>query len=221
MKKTAKPSKLSYGLREKIEELIATGVFPAGKKLDEIELAEMFNVSRTPIREALIQLNSTGLVEMRPRRGAIVSSFDPKKLYEMFEVMAEFEAMCARLAARRITDEELEELIKTHKECQKKEVCENPDLYYHKNEAFHLALYKASHNSFLIEQAILLHKRLASYRRLQLRVRGRIQASLKEHEEIIKAISSGNAELASQLARNHIIIQGERFSDLMATIQNI
>lgn len=56
---------------------------------------------------------------------------------------------------------------------------------------------------------------------MQLRVRGRIQSSLKEHEEIIDAISKGDAELASQLARQHIIIQGERFSDLLATIQNL
>lgn len=219
MKRTTKPSKLSYELKEKIEEAIATGVFPPGKKLDEIELAEMFGVSRTPIREALIQLSSIGLVEIRPRRGAIVTSIEPKRLYEMFEVMAELEAMCARLAARRITDEELEELKKAHRECKKKEVCENPDLYYHKNEEFHFALYKASHNEFLIEQTILLHKRLASYRRLQLRVRGRISASLKEHEKIISAISKGDTDLASQLAREHIIIQGERFSDLLASTQ--
>lgn len=219
MKKTSKPSKLSYELKEKIEEAIATGIFPPGKKLDEIELAEMFGVSRTPIREALIQLSSIGLVEIRPRRGAIVTSIEPKKLYEMFEVMAELEAMCARLAARRITDEELEELKKTHRECKKKEVCENPDLYYHKNEEFHFALYKASHNEFLIEQTILLHKRLASYRRLQLRVRGRISASLKEHEKIISAISKGDADLAEKLAREHIIIQGERFSDLLASLK--
>lgn len=218
MRKKAKPSKLSEYLKEKIEESIATGIFSPGMKLDEIDLAEKFGVSRTPIREALIQLASTGLVEIRPRRGAVVSQINPKKLYEMFEVMAELEAMCARLAARRITDEELKQLKTTHEECKAKEVIANPDLYYHKNEEFHLALYKASHNDFLIEQTTNLHKRLSSFRRLQLRVRGRIQSSLKEHEDIINAISKGDAEYASKLARQHIIIQGERFSDLLATL---
>ncbi len=221
MKKRTSPSKLSFELREKIEELIATGTFPPGKKLDEIELANMFGVSRTPIREALIQLSSSGLVEIRPRRGAIVTSIDPKGLYEMFEVMAELEGMCARLAARRITEEELKNLIDTHRECQKKEVCKNPDLYYHKNEAFHLALYRASHNDFLIEQTSQLHKRLASYRRLQLRVRGRIESSLKEHEAIINAIANGDADKAEKLAKEHILVQGERFSDLLSTIKNL
>jgi len=221
MRKKVEPSKLSEYLKEKIEELIATGVFSPGMKLDEIDLAENFGVSRTPIREALIQLASAGLIEIRPRRGAVVSPINPKKLYEMFEVMAELEAMCARLASRRITEEELKKIKKTHQECNAKEVIENPDLYYRKNEEFHLALYNASHNDFLIEQTTNLHKRLSSFRRLQLRVRGRIQSSLKEHEEIIDAISKGDAELASQLARQHIIIQGERFSDLLATIQNL
>lgn len=221
MRKKVEPSKLSEYLKEKIEELIATGFFSPGMKLDEIDLAENFGVSRTPIREALIQLASAGLIEIRPRRGAVVSPINPKKLYEMFEVMAELEAMCARLASRRITEEELKKIKKTHQECNAKEVIDNPDLYYRKNEEFHLALYNASHNDFLIEQTTNLHKRLSSFRRLQLRVRGRIQSSLKEHEEIIDAISKGDAELASQLARQHIIIQGERFSDLLATIQNL
>ncbi len=218
MKKKAKHSKLSEYLKEKIEEFIATGLFTPGMKLDEIDLAQKFGVSRTPIREALIQLSSTGLVEMRPRRGAIVTPIDTKKLYEMFEVMAELEALCARLAARRITNKELEYLQKTHLECKVKEIIENPDLYYYKNEEFHIALYRASHNDFLIEQAINLHKRLSSFRRLQLRVRGRIESSLKEHEEIIEAIIKGDSELASKLAREHIIVQGERFSDLLASL---
>ncbi len=219
MKKKIKSSKLSEYLKEKIEEFIATGVFTPGMKLDELDLAEKFGVSRTPIREALIQLASAGLVEIRPRRGAIVTPIDPKRLYEMFEVMAELEALCARLAARRITEEELKYLIQKHQECKVKEVMENPDVYYYKNEDFHLALYKASHNDFLIEMTTNLHKRLSSFRRLQLRVRGRIQSSLKEHENIINAISQGDAELASQFARQHIIIQGERFADLLATIK--
>lgn len=221
MKRKSKTSKLSEFLKEKIEESIATGIFPPGMKLDEIDLANRFGVSRTPIREALIQLASTGLVEIRPRRGAVVTPINPKRLYEMFEVMAELEAMCAKLAARRITDEELSHLKKTHEECKAKKIVENPDLYYYKNEEFHLSLYRSSHNDFLIEQTTNLHKRLSSFRRLQLRVRGRILASLKEHEEIINAISNGDADKASEFAMQHILIQGERFSDLLASLQTI
>ncbi len=90
----------SASLREEIEELIATGQLQPGHHLDETELAERFGVSRTPIREALIQLASMGIIEMRPRRGAQVATISPQQLVEMFEVMAEFEAMCGRMAAR-------------------------------------------------------------------------------------------------------------------------
>ncbi len=90
---------------ETIEDEIVTRQLPPGTRLDEVELAQRFAVSRTPIREALIQLASAGLVELRPRRGAIVAQISPQRLMEMFDVMAELEALCGRLAARRITPE--------------------------------------------------------------------------------------------------------------------
>ncbi len=221
MDKKKKQMRLSEQLKTKIEEFIATGVYSPGMKLDETELADSFGVSRTPVREALIKLSSAGLVELRPRRGAVVTSIDPTRLFEMFEVMAELEAICAKLAARRITDAELQRLINTHKACEKKDIITNPDEYYKKNEEFHLALYNACHNSFLIEQAIALHKRLSPYRRLQLRVRDRIQSSLSEHKAILDAIASGDAEKAAEMARGHILVQGERFSDLLATLKTL
>src|SRR5207237_5339650 len=97
------PQTRSGELREILEEEIATGRLPPGTRLDETELSERFKVSRTPIREALIQLASIGIVEARPRRGAIIPQLTPQRLVEMFEVMAELESMCGRLAARRMS----------------------------------------------------------------------------------------------------------------------
>src|SRR6266496_92169 len=94
-------------LREAIEDKIATGAFPPGMRLDETELTQKFGVSRTPLREALIQLSSMGIVSIRPRRGAVVADVTPQRLLEMFEVMGELEVMCARLAARRMSDAEI------------------------------------------------------------------------------------------------------------------
>ena len=90
-------SRMSDRLREAIEEEIATGKLLPGSRLDEAELAKRFNVSRTPIREALNLLLGEGLIEARPRRGAVVARVSPQRLIEMFEVMAELEVMCARL----------------------------------------------------------------------------------------------------------------------------
>ena len=108
----------SEHVRELIEEGIATGRFPPGMRLDEVELAERFNVSRTPLREALFQLASAGIVEMQPRRGTVVAEVSPHRMVEMFEVMAELEAMCGRLAARRMLAPEHERLLAAHRACE-------------------------------------------------------------------------------------------------------
>src|SRR5471030_2433218 len=169
----------SATLREAIEEMIAVGALSPGEHLDETELATRFGVSRTPIRETLIQLASMGLVVIRPRRGAIVAELGPQQLVEMFEVMSELEATCGRLAARRMTPEEQQVLLDAHRAC--KDACEaqEPDDYYYKNELFHEAIYAGSHNQFLIEQARNLYRRLRPYRRLQLRVRDRLASRMR------------------------------------------
>lgn len=215
------PTRLSEQLGEQIEERIVTGQYTPGTRLDEQELAESFGVSRTPIREALIQLASAGLVEIRPRRGAIVSAIGPSRLCEMFDVMAELEAMCGRLAARRITPAEQEGLRAAHLACETARRDNDPDAYYRLNEAFHQAIYHASHNAFLAEQAHALHRRLRPYRRLQLRVRNRMSTSFSEHAAIVDAIIGGDGEQAADRLRRHVVVQGERFADLVASLEQL
>lgn len=205
-------------LRERIEEEIATGLLMPGSRLDETALAERFGMSRTPVREALIQLTSTGMLEMWPWQGAVVPDVPPHRLVEMFEVMAGLEAMCGRLAARRLSEAEQEELLGAHKACEAALQSHDADAYYRQNEIFHHVIYKASHNSFLAEQASTLHKRLRPYRRLQLRVRDRMRTSFAEHQRIVDAISAGNGELAGESLHTHVLVQGEKFSDLIASL---
>ncbi|MCA1326614.1 GntR family transcriptional regulator [Herbaspirillum sp. alder98] len=211
----------SESLRESIEELIAVGKLAPGQHLDETSLAEQFGVSRTPIREALIQLASMGIVELRPRRGAIVAEVGPDKLIEMFEVMAEFEAMCGRLAARRMTADEHAALRAAHLACQAARDGADPDAYFYLNEAFHDRIYAGSHNSFLAEQARALHRRLRPYRRLQLRVRDRLRMSFDEHAAAVDAIIAGDEEKTMEVLRHHIMIQGQRFADLVASLHQL
>ena len=208
----------SFELREKIEDEIATGRIIPGAKLDETELANRFRVSRTPIREALIQLASTGFVEMRPRRGAVVPELAPRRLVEMFELMAELEAMCGRLAARRMSDTDHRPLVHAQEACEALRQKRDPDGYYHQNEAFHHVIYEASHNSFLAEQASALHRRLGPYRRLQLRVRDRITTSCAQHRHIVAAILEGDGDKAAELLREHVLIGAGKFTDLMASL---
>ena len=209
----------SEELRDEIEELIAFGTLPPGKHLDETELAERFGVSRTPIREALNQLASAGLIEIRPRRGAVVAEIGARQLIEMFEVMAELEGMCGRLAARRMTPDEQRVLLDVHERCKAAaQDGGDADLYYQLNDEFHGVLYAGSHSEFLMQQAWNLRRRLRPYRRLQLRVRGRIPRSFEEHEDIVAAILAGKDQKANELLRAHVIVQGQRFADLIASL---
>ena len=210
--------RLSQPLVETIEEEIVTRRLMPGMRLDETELAHRFAVSRTPIREALIQLSSAGLVELRPRRGAIVAQVSAQQLMEMFDVMAELEAHCGRLAARRSTAEEQRLLLAAHEDCTSAADGLDPDRYFYLNERFHQTLYGMSHNRFLEEQVRHLQRRLRPYRRLQLRVRQRVAHSFEEHRAIVEAILSGDEALAAERLRSHIRIQEERFGDLIASL---
>lgn len=207
-----------HKLRDEIENGIVTGVFEPGERLDEVQLATRFGVSRTPIREALMQLSAIGLVEIRPRRGAVVVDPGPQQVFEMFEVMAEMEGMAGALAARRHTDEDRKALLVAHEKCEQATLSQDTDAYYYENEEFHRAIYGASHSGFLQEQCIALHRRLRPYRRLQLRVRNRMNVSFSEHGEIVDAILAGDADTARTLLRNHIAVQGDRFGDLVANL---
>jgi DNA-binding GntR family transcriptional regulator len=210
--------KISEQLCEKIEEQIATGELQPGSFLDEATLVEKFGVSRTPVREALIQLAAEGLIEIRPRRGAVVTSLSPARLMEMFEVMAELEAMCGRLAARRMNDWQRKDMLAAHEACEEARAKDDSDAYFYHNEKFHSAIYIGSQNAFLMEQANQLERRLRPYRRLQLRVRNRMNVSFNEHLQVIDAITKGDEDAAEKALRRHVMVQGERFADLLATI---
>jgi DNA-binding GntR family transcriptional regulator len=204
-------------LRDALEEEIVNGVF-GSLRLDEQELARRYGTSRTPIREALMQLSAAGLVEMRPRRGAVAVVPDAQRLMEMFEVAAEMEGMAARLAARRWTEADRKDLTAAHADCRMKAKAGDADVYYYENEIFHEAIAAASHSGFLQEQLNALRRRLKPYRRLQLRTHNRIGTSYSEHEAILAAIFDRDAEKAERLLRQHVLVQGDRFADLVASL---
>ncbi|MEH6476280.1 MAG: GntR family transcriptional regulator [Sneathiella sp.] len=201
-----------------LEQEIVTGTLKPGSRLDETLLADRFSVSRTPVREALTRLAAAGLVVIRPRRGAIVATITIKDLMDMFEVMANLEGICARLAARRVTPAEKIALSHAQSACQELASTENYDEYYARNIHLHSLIYKASHNEYLEKQTSELRTRLSPHRRLQVRIPGRIISSSNEHAGLVAAILDGNADLAEKLTRAHVTIQGERFNDFLATL---
>lgn len=207
-------------LRDCLEDEILSGRRAPGERLDPEALGRMFNVSRTPVREAIQQLVASGLVTVSPKKGTFVAQVGLDQLIEMFEVMAELEGMCGRLAARRITAAELRELRAALARCESAADAGDTDEYYYENEGFHDCLYTASHNAFLAQEARQLKLRLKPYRRLQLQARQRMGNSLAEHREIVQAIEAGDAERAERTLREHVLVQGERFSDLAASMKD-
>ncbi len=206
-------------IREALENAIVDGRFPPGAKLDPEALAREFEVSRTPIREALQQLESSGLVRVAAKRGTFVSEWSPEELAERFEAMAEVEAACARLAARRITDAELAELEALHESCRRLAEAGDVDAYYFENSTFHTAIYRATHNAFLAGEAGRLHAMLQPYRRMQLQVRNRVGRSFEEHDAVVRAIRAGDDAAAGNAMRAHVVVQGDRFHDLLAALR--
>jgi len=205
-------------LRDAIENEILTGALPPGRRLDEATLAARYGVSRTPIREALLQLAAANIVDWRPRHGAVVAAVTTERVVEMFEVMGELEGLAGRLAARRHSPGELERILVAHAACGRAAAAGDADGYYYENERFHHAIYAASRSAFLEEQCLALGRRLKPYRRLQLRVGDRMTASLGEHQRIVAAIAEGDGEAADAALRAHIVVQGARFVDLIASL---
>jgi len=206
-------------LRVLIEEDIASGRLAPGSRLEESALAERFNVSRTPVREALAQLASAGLVEMRPRQGAVVATLSVDTIIEMFEVMANLESLCAELCARRMSADDHAALRALHQHCG--EVMESGDVnaYYEANRRFHEAIYVGCHNRYLEEMTRSLRNRVSSYRHIQLRHPGRLRRSWTEHDAIVQAIVEGDSERAREVTKRHIAIQGDTFTDFMALLR--
>ena len=211
----------SAKIRDSLEQRIVEGELSNGKRLDETELSGFYGVSRTPVREALQRLAESGLAEHLPRRGTFVRSPSLSQLVEMFEVMAELECMAIRLAARRATSNDIDALEKDNETCRAAVAANDTKKYYEVNARLHGRIYQMSGNSFLASEARRLHDRLRPFRRLQLRVRGRMEESMAEHDIILAALRDGDADRAMETMKKHITIVGVRFNDLVSSFNRI
>jgi len=208
-------------IRHALEDAILTGRLAPGERLDEQALAERFEVSRTPVREALNRLASSRLVELRPRQGAVVAVLSVPELIEMFEVMSELEGLCARLAARRATPEERALLREAHDACRERAEAGDHEGFYLENKRFHEIIYAASHNRFLEESTINLRSRVAPYRRHVTYRPGRMKESIVEHEAVVEAIAAGDAAGAQARMHHHVNLLGDGFADFLASLPQV
>ena len=203
-------------IRNTLENEILSGVLPPGAALDEEKLAERFAVSRTPVREAMLQLLQNGLIEKESRRSARVMKLDLHRLIQVFEATSELEGLCARFAARRITRSEIEELKDVHQRSQKALADGETKEYATLGREFHYLVIKATHNDVLVETTnkIALHTR--PYRRFQVgRIEG-MRANNKDHTAILEAIEAGDEDTAYDLMRRHVTVQGDVLAEYIS-----
>lgn len=201
-------------LADRIASAIVAGELPRGLKLNEHELASRYDVSRTPVREALRLLAVTGLIEARPRRGAIVASVSASQLSEMFVAMSEVEATCARLAAMRMTPIERRQLADLHRRMKDSAIKKAEGAYSEANTQFHTMIYRGAHNTILLDFAMGLRARLSPFRRAQFRAPGRLRASHAEHAAVTAAILRGDAAAAHQAMIDHVSLVEDAFERL-------
>jgi len=198
-------------LAGQIADAILSGAFTPGSRLDEQSLAQRYNVSRTPVREALRQLAATGLIDLRPRRGAVVTQVTPAQLEELFVAMGEMEATCARLAAISMTPVERRRLQSLHDGMAELVRHGDPDAFAVANQTFHALIYAGAHNPMLAEFTAGLRRRLAPFRRIQFRTAGRLPRSHAEHEAVVRAILSGDAAAAHARMLHHVSLVEDAF----------
>jgi DNA-binding GntR family transcriptional regulator len=205
-------------LRDMLEELIVSGQMPPGTRIDESALAQQFEVSRTPLREAIKALVATGLLELRPRQGVWVATISLPKLMEMFEIMALLEGQCAKYAARRASPEEIEQLLAIQRRLEQELANGDADRFYEVNAEFHDALYNASHTEFIVEQTRLLRRRVSTYRKHVTYLPGRMAATIAEHGQIIAAIQAKDPKAAASAAADHVNLLGDDMVDFIARL---
>ena len=201
-------------LADAIADSVLSGEFEPGFRLDETALAERYGVSRTPVREAIRLLASTGLIDAKPRRGASVATTTSAQLETLFGAMAEMEATCARLAAVSMTPIERRRLQSRHEAMTELVLRDDREAYAAANIDFHTQIYFGARNSILTEFALGLRRRLGPFRRAQFRTEGRTSRSHAEHAAVLKAILACDAVAAHAAMFQHMSLVEDSFGRL-------
>ncbi|MGV9796542.1 GntR family transcriptional regulator [Mycobacterium sp. NPDC003449] len=187
---------------EQLREAVVDGTLAAGTALTELSLAAKYDVSRTPVREALRRLEQDGLVE-RGARGMQVRARSPEEILEIYEVRIILECAAARAAAERRTDLDLLRMEQVHASMKAARE-DDPERLATANRQFHEVIWAMSHNATLIDLLMRLHAHLIRYRETTLTYQNRWGEVLKEHEKLMDAIRTGDREEAGRIAENHM-----------------
>ena len=190
---------------QQLKNSILAGEFENGAELREIALAKKLGVSRTPVREALRQLEQEELVEIYPNRGAYVKGITYKDVEDIFRIRARLEGLCAEMAVSSITHEQLDkldEIILLSKFYEEKKDMEH---LLKMDSQFHEVLFESCGSKMLEHQLKDYHQYVQKARLRSLKRQERAKKSTQEHEEILLAIKDRDAKRADELATRHIL----------------
>lgn len=209
---------LSDKIRQAIETEISTGQLVAGARIDEQALMERFDVSRTPAREAMLQLTSAGLLVSVPRQGAMVAGLSASQYVAMLEILVELEALAARLSARRMPEVLRRAMREAHEACRASADRDDPRAYFEANRAFHEAIYDGSMNEVLANQLRAMRLRMRQPQGSLFDRPGRTRNSVAEHQVVLEAILRGDEDSAHQAMSSHISVGGNTYADIIARL---
>lgn len=204
----SKESGDKYSLRgkvyEQIREDILNGIYTEHEELKEVTLGEKHGVSRTPVREALRQLELEGLVEIIPNKGARVTGLTKKDIDDIYQIRYLLEGLSARWATEHVTEEQLEKmdeiLYLTEFHAQKGHF----EQVYELDSQFHELMYEASGSKILNHILSDFHMYVTRIRKISLANSSRSKYSTEEHRKILNAIRERNAEKAEECAHQHV-----------------
>lgn len=202
---------LNSVITDALRQAIFQGDFKPGERLVESRLAEMFQVSRNPIREALKALAAEGIVEISMRKGARVPTLSDAQIAEIIELRAELESVSAKFAARRCTEDMHLFLSELLEEGNKAEKDKDTERLIELNAEFHLSLANASQNRYLSSFMRSIHERTSWLLRKE--DEQYASDSWREHASILEAVLAAEPELAAVLAKKHVREAGKTISD--------
>ncbi len=183
-------------------ESIRNGVFRPGDRLREEDVGERLSLSRTPVREALRRLEADGIVEHRPRIGAVIRKLEHAEVVELYEMRMVLERTAAEMAAKHGTEAEFDSLDDINNEIEQER--ENPAKAAAINQEFHHGLYLACRNRFLLEAARALNNSLLLLGPTTYTDAARIEVVVRQHRDIVDALRQADAEAAGAAAEAHL-----------------
>lgn len=195
---------LSQKIANALTEEILKGELQPGDRLDEQSLADRFQVSRSPIRDALRELATTRLIEQRPRRGFVVATVNTTALRNLYEASSELEGLCARYCALRADTVERERIRALHEQGQEAVARHDMAAYAETNRMLHQAIHDSCHNDALRDITIDLRKRLSMFHARFLFSENRVAHSQDEHARIVDSILRHDSEGASEAMKQHV-----------------